>query len=93
MRLFRTFFLARRNLAGVLPLLRDSRVPISLKVTAAGLALLVFTPVNFLGYIPLVGFFDDAALLILIATWFSRAAVKHVERNVTGSLATQLANR
>ena len=93
MRLLRTFFLARKNLAGVVPLLRDPRVPISLKIGAAVLALLVFTPVNILGYIPIVGFFDDAALLMLIATWFSRVATGHVERNVTNSLATQLANR
>lgn len=83
MRILRTIFLARRNLARVLPFLRDARVPVQLKLAAIALALLVFTPLNVLGYIPVVGFFDDAALLMFIATWFVGAATRHVEKNVT----------
>ncbi len=87
MRIFRTLFLARRNLSRVLPLLRDGRVPVSLKATAAVLAVLVFTPLNILGYIPVVGFFDDAALLMFVSAWFVGAAIKHTERNVTPAAA------
>ena len=83
MRLIRTLFLARRSLTRVVPLLRDERVPISLKIAAGVLVLLVFTPLNILGYIPIVGFFDDAALLMVISTWFVGAAGKHIERNAT----------
>lgn len=83
MRILRTVFLARRNLARVLPFLRDARVPVQLKLAAVALALLVFTPLNVLGYIPVVGFFDDAALLMFIASWFVASATRHVEKNVT----------
>lgn len=86
MRILRTLFLARRNLALVLPHMRDARVPNHLKLAAVALALLVFTPLNVLGYIPVVGFFDDAALLMFIASWFVAASTRHVEKNV--SLAT-----
>ncbi|GAC1656411.1 MAG: hypothetical protein NVS9B12_08090 [Vulcanimicrobiaceae bacterium] len=92
MRFLRTLFFARRNLGRVLPLLRDERVPVSLKATAGVLAVLVFTPLNILGYIPVVGLFDDAALLMFITTWFVGAAGKHIERNVTPpSVGTNLA--
>lgn len=87
MKILRTLFFSRRKLMAVLPLMRDERVPISLKGLAVILALLVFTPVNFLGYIPIVGLFDDAALLMLISTWFVREALKHAERNVTAPVA------
>lgn len=83
MRILRTLFLARRNLGGVLPYMRDVRVPNHLKIGAVALALLVFTPLNVLGYIPVVGFFDDAALLMLIASWFVAASTRHVEKNVS----------
>ena len=93
MRILRTLFLARQNLGRVLPLMRDERVPRSLKLLAAIAAVLVFTPLNFLGYIPIFGFFDDAALLMLVCTWFVNAANKHIVRNVTpptiaGEIAT-----
>lgn len=83
MSLIRTLFFARRSLTRIVPLMRDERVPISLKIAACVLALLVFTPLNILGYIPIIGFFDDAALLMFISTWFVGAATKHIERNVT----------
>ena len=94
MKILRTLFFSRRKLMAVLPMMRDERVPVSLKGLAVILALLVFTPVNFLGYIPIIGLFDDAALLMFISTWFVREAAKHVERNVTApSLSTQIARR
>ena len=83
MRILRTLFLARRNIGRIFPLMRDERVPASLKAIAVVLAILVFTPVNILGYIPIVGFLDDAALLMMISSWFVDAASKHVVRDVT----------
>jgi len=86
MKILRTLFFSRRKLMAVMPLFRDERVPASLKGIAIVLAILIFTPINFLGYIPVLGLFDDAALLMFLATWFVREATKHVERNVTGSV-------
>lgn len=82
MKLFRTLFFARRKLMAVLPLMKDERVPLTLKGLAVLLAILVFSPMNFLGYIPIIGLFDDAALLMFISTWFVNEATKHTVRNV-----------
>jgi len=74
MKTLRALFLARRNFLRVLPLMRDPRVPIALRITVIALALFIVSPLNVLGDIPLIGFLDDAALLALLATWFvSRA--------------------
>ena len=76
MKTLRALFLARRNFLRVLPLMRDPRVPIGLRITVIALALFIVSPLNVLGDIPLIGFLDDAALLALLATWFvSRADV------------------
>ena len=76
MKTLRALYFARRNLLRVLPLMRDARVPIALRATAIALALFIVSPLNILGDIPLIGFFDDAALLVLLASWFvSRAGV------------------
>ena len=93
MKLLRTLFFARRKLMAVLPLIRDERVPLSLKGLAIFLGLLVFTPVNFLGYIPIVGLFDDAALLMFISTWFVNEATKHTVRNVSPATSADLMSR
>ncbi len=71
--------------------MRDGRVSITLKLVTAAFALLILSPLNFLGDIPLLGFFDDAALLLMLSTWFVNQAVKHVERRVTPVPAHELA--
>ncbi len=83
MKLFRTLFLARQGFTRVIPLMRDARVSTTLKVMTGLLALLIVSPLNFLGDIPLLGFFDDAALLLILSTWFVAQATKHVERRVS----------
>jgi len=90
MNLLRTLFFSRRKLMAVLPLMKDERVPLSLKGLAVVLAILVFSPVNFLGYIPVIGLFDDAALLMFISTWFVSEATKHTVRNVSRAASTDL---
>ncbi len=52
----------------------DRRVPRRLKLIAAGAVLLILSPVNLLGDIPLLGIVDDAGLLGLVLLWFTRAA-------------------
>ncbi|MFN2527718.1 MAG: hypothetical protein ABR584_03275 [Candidatus Baltobacteraceae bacterium] len=90
MKLFRTLFFARRKLMAVLPLMKDERVPLTLKGLALVLAILVFSPLNFLGYIPIIGLFDDAALLMFISTWFVNEATKHTVRNISRATSTDL---
>lgn len=80
MKTLRALYFARRKFLRVLPLMRDARVPMALRVTVIALALFIVSPLNVLGDIPLIGFFDDAALLALLATWFvSRAEVYAVD--------------
>lgn len=83
MKILRTLFFSRRKLMQVVPLFKDDRVPASLKGLAVVLAVLIFTPLNILGDIPVIGLFDDAALLLFLTGWFVREATKHIERNIT----------
>jgi uncharacterized membrane protein YkvA (DUF1232 family) len=74
MGLLRLLLASRRTLARAYALARDSRVPLRLKLLALAGALFILSPLNLLGDIPLLGFFDDAALLALLASWFVRVA-------------------
>lgn len=74
MKIFRTLSAARRELPRVIPLYRDARVPLWAKIAAIAAALLVVSPLNILGDIPLLGFFDDAALLAFVVHYFVRFA-------------------
>jgi uncharacterized membrane protein YkvA (DUF1232 family) len=58
-------------------LLRSPKVPLHLKLVAGALSLLILSPVNILGDIPLLGLLDDVALLSLLAGWFVTAANRH----------------
>jgi uncharacterized membrane protein YkvA (DUF1232 family) len=51
-------------------LMRDSRVPAWLKIATVGAAVFVVSPFDLLGDIPVVGLFDDVALLALLANLF-----------------------
>jgi len=69
-KLFRLFFVARRALPRIVPLFRDSRVPLYLKAGAVGAALLIVSPLDLLADIPIVGLLDDVVLLMLAANLF-----------------------
>jgi uncharacterized membrane protein YkvA (DUF1232 family) len=58
-------------------LMRSPHVPLHLKLIAGALALLIVSPLNILGDIPLLGLLDDVALLSLLAGWFVTAASRH----------------
>ena len=79
MRILRFFRLFRvwRSFGSALRLMRDPGVPLHLKLIAGALALVIISPVNILGDIPLLGLFDDVALLALLAGWFTRAAGRY----------------
>lgn len=79
MRLFRLFAAARKALPQVVPLMRDARVPVALKALAGAAAVLIVSPIDIFGDIPVLGALDDAALLTFAAVWFVRLAARHVE--------------
>lgn len=74
MKIFRTLSAARRELPRVLPLYRNAAVPLWAKIAAIAAALVIISPLNILGDIPLLGFFDDAALLAFVVHYFVRFA-------------------
>jgi uncharacterized membrane protein YkvA (DUF1232 family) len=75
----RLFLAAKRDVFRTIPLVRDARVPLSLKLIAAAIAVLVISPVDLFSDIPVLGALDDAALLTLLCVWFVSQASKHVE--------------
>jgi uncharacterized membrane protein YkvA (DUF1232 family) len=81
MRVLRFFRLFRvwRSFGRALQLMRHPAVPIHLKLIAAGLAVLIISPLNLLGDIPFLGLFDDVALLGLLAGWFTTAAGRYAD--------------
>jgi uncharacterized membrane protein YkvA (DUF1232 family) len=76
LRLFRLYRI-RTTLLDAFRLLRNPSVPLRLKLITLGLALLILSPLNILGDIPLLGLVDDVALMSLLAGWFVRAAMRH----------------
>ncbi len=58
-------------------LMRSPQVPLHLKLIAGVLALLIISPLNILGDIPLLGLIDDVALLSLLAGWFVGTAARY----------------
>jgi uncharacterized membrane protein YkvA (DUF1232 family) len=84
MKLARLLLTAKTAIFRTLPLVRDGRVPLSLKLIALAIGLLIVSPVDVFSDIPVLGALDDAALLALLCMWFVRRASTHVEHNVTG---------
>jgi uncharacterized membrane protein YkvA (DUF1232 family) len=64
--ILRLLSVAVSEIPRLVPLMRDARVPLWSKVTAVALALLIVSPLNVLGDIPLLGFIDDGALLLFL---------------------------
>ncbi len=67
----------RRTMLDAYRMLRNPLVPLRLKLIALGLAVLILSPLNILGDIPLLGLVDDVALMSMLAGWFVRAAARH----------------
>ena len=74
MGILRLLLSSRRNLGRAFALIQNARVPLRLKIMTAAAALFIFSPLNVLGDIPLLGIVDDAALFALLLGWFVRAA-------------------
>ena len=79
MRLLRLFVAAKAAIFRTVPLMREPRVPLSLKLAVAAIGLLIVSPVDLFGDVPVLGALDDAALLMLLCTWFVSRAARHVE--------------
>ncbi|HZZ64773.1 MAG TPA: hypothetical protein VFE17_04685 [Candidatus Baltobacteraceae bacterium] len=79
----RILFAAARNFRRALPLLRDARVPLHLKLGTALLALLIISPLDVFGDIPVLGLLDDAVLLTLLCWVFVTVAQRLLEKDVT----------
>lgn len=73
----RFLFTARTSLRRLPELAASPRVPMRLKLGALALALLILSPLNVLGDIPLLGIADDSVLLALLLNWFVRVAARH----------------
>jgi uncharacterized membrane protein YkvA (DUF1232 family) len=87
MRPLRLLFAAKTAIFRAFPLVRDARVPLSLKIVAAVTALLVISPIDVFSDIPVLGALDDAALLTLLCMWFVSRATRHVEHPVMQRVA------
>lgn len=66
----RLLYSALRNWSRAVPLMRDRRVPLALKIGTALLAMLIVSPLDVFGDIPILGMLDDALLLTLLCTLF-----------------------
>jgi uncharacterized membrane protein YkvA (DUF1232 family) len=64
--ILRVLYAAKRELPRVLPLMRDTRVPLWAKIAASVAAVLIISPIDLLGDIPIIGLIDDVALLMLV---------------------------
>jgi uncharacterized membrane protein YkvA (DUF1232 family) len=79
----RALFLAARNFKRMLPLMRDQRVPLRLKLFTGALALLILSPLDIFSDIPVLGILDDALLLTLLCAAFVWLATRTIQKNVT----------
>jgi len=77
-RLIRILSAARRELPRVLPLVRDPRVPTWAKIAAGAAALLIVSPLNLLGDLPVIGLVDDVALLLFVIHEFVRFGERRI---------------
>ena len=68
------------NFRRVLPLMGDRRVPLGLKVATAIAGLLIISPLDVFGDIPVLGLLDDAVLLTLLAMLFVMLATRAAQR-------------
>ena len=63
--------------------MRDERIPLGLKAATGVLGLLIISPLDIFGDIPVLGLLDDAVLLSLLAMVFVAIGTRLLEKNVT----------
>jgi uncharacterized membrane protein YkvA (DUF1232 family) len=89
-KLLRLFAAARHALPRVVPLMRDERVPLWLKVLTLAAAVVVVSPLDLFGDIPILGVLDDAALLLLLVNLFVLLAERALFRRASAYRAPRL---
>jgi uncharacterized membrane protein YkvA (DUF1232 family) len=85
MNVLRLVSIARSSLPRLLPLMRDARVPLWLKGATIAAGLLIISPIDLFGDIPILGIFDDITLLGLLAALFVGIASALVRKEETSS--------
>lgn len=94
MSLLTTLTRAKTSVLAVLPHMRDNRVPFALKAATAALGVLIISPLDIFGDIPVIGLLDDAVLLTLLSMAFVAVARAMVERPVRAAArSTSLASK
>jgi uncharacterized membrane protein YkvA (DUF1232 family) len=63
--------------------MRDQRVPAALKIATLVIAFFIISPLDIFGDIPVLGLFDDGALLTLLCMLFVFLGTQAIEKNVT----------
>lgn len=76
MKALRYISVVRSALPRLLPLMRDARVPQWLKTGTVVGALVIISPLDLFGDIPVLGILDDVTLLAILATLFVNIATK-----------------
>jgi uncharacterized membrane protein YkvA (DUF1232 family) len=71
----------RDALPRLLPLMRDERVPQWLKAVTVVGGLLIISPLDLFGDIPILGILDDVTLLAILATVFVNIATKMLKQS------------
>jgi uncharacterized membrane protein YkvA (DUF1232 family) len=70
--------------------MRDERVPLWLKVLTLAAAVVVVSPLDVFGDIPILGLLDDAALLLLLVNLFVLLAERAVFGRASGRRAPRV---
>ena len=63
-----------------IPLMRHADVPFALKAGTIAAGALIISPLDIFSDIPVLGFFDDAALLSILALGFVHVASRYAAR-------------
>ncbi|HTV74826.1 MAG TPA: hypothetical protein VME66_14105 [Candidatus Acidoferrales bacterium] len=84
MNVLRIISIARSSLPRVIPLMRNRRVPTWLKGATIVAGLLVVSPLDIFGDIPILGLLDDFTLLALLTTLFVNIASALLRRQDAG---------
>lgn len=82
------FWSLRQNAMRVGRLFLDKRVPGALKAATVLGALVIVSPIDLLGDLPVIGMFDDVALLGLLALLFLRLCPREVVEEYMPAAAT-----
>ncbi|MDE2483114.1 MAG: DUF1232 domain-containing protein [bacterium] len=63
-----------------IPLMRHGGVPLALKLGTAAVGIVIVSPLDLFSDVPVLGLFDDAALLSILAYGFVHVASRYAAR-------------